>query len=344
MPQPANVTAGQVITAAHINNIKDSIFVWPDHVNAGGNGLSNVSHVQANASALPSTPTAGTIAIDSADANKLKWHDGSSWKTPITQNDVISTMAPITVSHGTSANIVLRNTNNKLSITDYGWSNATQWVTGTGLPSNTNTAYTITEYTDGVYQNVRLAVHKGGNISIGSATDAGTHKLQVTGDTIFTGTVRVTGSLQLDTGFSSVAAQGASPLIVSKQTDGTTRTAGLSLQWSNASQWFVGTGSPNATNTNFSLTEYTDGAYQGVRLMVHKGGNVTIGTTTDGGFKLEVNGPVSFGVPKFAGTNTTGSASASLGNNSPATVATAPYTWIEMRAADGSTCYIPAWK
>lgn len=50
------------------------------------------------------------------------------------------------------------------------------------------------------------------------------------------------------------------------------------------------------------------------------------------------------GIPKFAGTNTTGAGSAALGANSPATTNTAPYTWIQATAADGSTVYIPAWK
>jgi hypothetical protein len=50
------------------------------------------------------------------------------------------------------------------------------------------------------------------------------------------------------------------------------------------------------------------------------------------------------GLPKFAGTNTTGAGSAALGSNSPATTNAQPYTWIKAIAADGSTVYIPAWK
>jgi hypothetical protein len=48
--------------------------------------------------------------------------------------------------------------------------------------------------------------------------------------------------------------------------------------------------------------------------------------------------------PKFGGTNTTGSGSAALGANSPATTNTAPYTWIQAVSSDGSTVFIPAWK
>lgn len=48
-------------------------------------------------------------------------------------------------------------------------------------------------------------------------------------------------------------------------------------------------------------------------------------------------------IPKFAGTNTTGSKTASLGTNGPM-VTTTPYTWVQVVTADGSTGYIPVWK
>jgi hypothetical protein len=50
------------------------------------------------------------------------------------------------------------------------------------------------------------------------------------------------------------------------------------------------------------------------------------------------------GVMRFGGTNTTGAGAALLGNNSPATVAAAPYTWFRALAADGTVVFIPAWK
>ncbi len=42
--------------------------------------------------------------------------------------------------------------------------------------------------------------------------------------------------------------------------------------------------------------------------------------------------------------NVTGSGSAALGANSPATTNTAPYTWMKSIALDGSVVYVPAWK
>lgn len=43
-------------------------------------------------------------------------------------------------------------------------------------------------------------------------------------------------------------------------------------------------------------------------------------------------------------TNTTGSGTALLGANCPASVVTHPDTWIAVTLQDGSTAYIPAWK
>lgn len=42
--------------------------------------------------------------------------------------------------------------------------------------------------------------------------------------------------------------------------------------------------------------------------------------------------------------NSTGGGTALLGANCPAVTATAPYTWVQIKAADGSTVYVPAWK
>lgn len=50
------------------------------------------------------------------------------------------------------------------------------------------------------------------------------------------------------------------------------------------------------------------------------------------------------GTIKFGGSNATGAGTALLSTNSPATTNTAPYTWIKIITADGSTAYIPCWK
>ena len=40
---------------------------------------------------------------------------------------------------------------------------------------------------------------------------------------------------------------------------------------------------------------------------------------------------------------TTGSGSAALGSNCPASTPATPYTWLENVAADGSIIFVPAW-
>lgn len=50
------------------------------------------------------------------------------------------------------------------------------------------------------------------------------------------------------------------------------------------------------------------------------------------------------GIPRFNGTNTTGSGSALLGANSPAGTLSAPATWIQVTLANGNAAYIPAWS
>ena len=60
---------------------------------------------------------------------------------------------------------------------------------------------------------------------------------------------------------------------------------------------------------------------------------------------IAVTGTLSVGAVKFAGTNSTGGGTALLGAaNSPASSPSAVYTWIQAKAADGSTVWIPAWK
>lgn len=48
------------------------------------------------------------------------------------------------------------------------------------------------------------------------------------------------------------------------------------------------------------------------------------------------------GIPKFAGSNSTGAVTANLGTVSPGS-ASAPYTWVRCLSADGTTCYFPIW-
>ncbi len=43
--------------------------------------INGTDGMRLNPSALPGTPAAGDIAIDSGDSNRLKWHNGTAWQT-----------------------------------------------------------------------------------------------------------------------------------------------------------------------------------------------------------------------------------------------------------------------
>lgn len=85
----------------------------------------------------------------------------------------------------------------------------------------------------------------------------------------------------------------AAPLLILRQTHASTRTQGLDLGWGGYRQWLVGTGVPSGGVEALTITEYDDDVFDAVRLMVFKGGNVSIGTTVDDGSKLFVNGKLS---------------------------------------------------
>ena len=184
MAKAPDVSSGQVIASAHINLINDSIYTWQQDIDGNNKALTNVIHLQLNATSLPGSPTAGTTVVDSGAANVLKWFDGSGWKTVVAQGDTASLAQPLTVA-GNAPAVIIRNTANKVSVVNHSWNNATQWVSGTGLPANTN--FSFTEYTNGVYQGVRMMLFKGGRIAIGSTTDDTINTLQVAGPVKMTG-------------------------------------------------------------------------------------------------------------------------------------------------------------
>jgi hypothetical protein len=72
-------------------------------------------------------------------------------------------------------------------------------------------------------------------------------------------------------------------------------------------------------------------------LNAYGGAVLTIGNSSSTALPLNAN-------IQFAGVNTTGTGSALLGANSPASVLTAPYKWIRVLASDGTVCFMPIWK
>jgi lysophospholipase L1-like esterase len=105
----------------------------------------------------------------------------------------------------------------------------------------------------------------------------------------------------------------------------------------------IGANTQGASNDNLSLCSDGGNVIIGGRQSITSGYMLQIGNGSLGA--LWVNGPAIFAASvKFAGTNTTGSGIASLGSNCPAGIATAPYTWIQALASDGSIVYLPAWR
>jgi len=78
---PPTVSTGDKITAAAWNEIISALQTWGGDVDANTNALTNLDHVELVPRILPTTPATGTLLSDSADGNKLKFYDGSSWVT-----------------------------------------------------------------------------------------------------------------------------------------------------------------------------------------------------------------------------------------------------------------------
>ena len=141
-------------------------------------------------------------------------------------------------------------------------------------------------------------------------------------DGVFTSSLTVGTSLAVSYSVVTIGQAGSAPELTLEATGGTNEGGQLNLMGAAANvDWSV-------DNFTGDLRFFESG---NVRVQIHSGADPTA--------RLDVTGKI-----KFGGTNTTGSGSAALGANCPATTAGAPYTWIEAIAADGSTVYIPAWK
>lgn len=225
------------------------------------------------------------LVADSGETSGVKWGslDLSSLTGKLTSSQLPDNPAvngSITVT-GVNPLLITRATGTSVyGGLDIGWNEGKrQWLLSAGVPSAGMEHLAYTEYQDDVYQGVRMMMFRGGNIGIGTTTDDGANKLQVNGNTKITGNLALTGVVS---GSLTVADSG-NPEIISKNT-GSTKTAYFSLQWNNTRQWLLGGGLPGNTNPDLSFCEYTDGTYQGIRLVCKKGGevnipgNLTIGT------------------------------------------------------------------
>jgi len=84
---------------------------------------------------------------------------------------------------------------------------------------------------------------------------------------------------------------------------------------------------------NLYLLDTTGCVYFGTKTSLnHNGTDFVVDITTG---LLKVNA---------AGSWTTGSGTPTVGTNCPAADATTPHTWLKLKANDGDTVYVPAWK
>lgn len=81
MPLPADLSFGAALPSATFNAVKNAIKTWVESVNAAGYWLSGASGINIAPTTPPGSPAAGDIVIDGDDANKLKYHNGTSWVT-----------------------------------------------------------------------------------------------------------------------------------------------------------------------------------------------------------------------------------------------------------------------
>jgi len=190
-----------------------------------------------------------------------------------------------------------------------------------------------------------------GNLLLGTTSDAGSaYKLQVQGGLSVSGSGLFSGQVNF-----------AGTTLAGSGNAGSTGTL----------QWQANPGSPVSGRLLFG----TDGTGWQLRIGKNQGGAITdyvqvqdngawtflsgCAVTFSGGATLNsglnLNGQTVSGSGTFSGTvtfsnpvkmsqNATGSGAAALGANCPAVTLGAPYTWLKLTAADGSTVYVPAWK
>ena len=179
--------------------------------------------------------------------------------------------------------------------------------------------------------------------------------LSVTGGSTFTGAVTLGSTLTVGglLSGSSITTSGAVSVGSTLGVTGATTLASVTVT-GNASVGGTLTVTGAAQASEYGLNDGTDhwrwklgAATHGPQLEDVTNGTIPITvspSTPTNTLQLNTTNIIFTLVPEFAGTNSTGATAAALGSNCPASSCTQPYRWIQIKTADGSTAYVPAWK
>lgn len=137
----------------------------------------------------PWCQTPEILVADPSQSTELKWAALADITSPVLRGRAIAcdVAAPALVLGNTGAG--------HSALVNIDHQGLRQWTVGTGLPDSTNRNWSIAEYNDGTYAGMRFVLAKAGNTLIGSTTDEGSNKRQITG-------ANITGALTLGTALS----------------------------------------------------------------------------------------------------------------------------------------------
>ena len=129
--------------------------------------------------ALPGTPAAGDIAVDSSSSNALKWYNGTSWQTVNTVSGSLSSVSSISNSSG---NITLAPATGTGSV-----------IVNSGLAATSSTTGALS-VTGGV--GVSGDIYAGNSINAGTTLSVGTNGFipQLYGSSASSGSIKIDGT------------------------------------------------------------------------------------------------------------------------------------------------------
>jgi hypothetical protein len=294
---------------------------------APGRLLDVAGPIHVAAAALPGTPVAGDIAIDSGASNALKWYNGGSWQTVGTGTGAGDFKAdgsvPMTGNFNAAGNSIVGNTTASANLKLESTSNATKGYV--------------------------LLQPNGGNVGIGSLANAPSRPLQIGAlgsSSSPNDSLGISGSSYGYMSLTGTAGHANAGLAILQGTaNGTIGQGGVIfgvVGTSADATYGLSTAVSGQTDGSITMQTYYSGAYHNILAVpvgtnnTSFGGNVGIGTTPAAGVKLDVNGSIrSAGAGGASTINASTAVDWSLGNNQSMSVACTASSFTNMN--DGAT-------